>query len=57
MKKNGELEKSFRLKWAMKSKAMKKNRMTMRQTRIINNSLAMTVMVQITSTQGWSKYS
>lgn len=57
MKKNGELEKSFRWKWAMKSKAMKKNRMTMRQTRIINNSLAMTVMVQITSTQGWSKYS
>lgn len=56
-KKNGELEKSFRWKWAMKSKAMKKNRMTMRQTRIINNSLAMTVMVQITSTQGWSKYS
>lgn len=31
--------------------------MTMKQTRIINNSLAMTVMVQITSTQGWSKYS
>lgn len=25
-KKNGELEKSFRLKWAMKSKAMKKKK-------------------------------